>query len=261
MKRVKVKPDFFPFFEGKATYADGSDIKIESIENKENELSNELIMILNDENDKQKILKFNGLDFNGLKFLSSVPNPLFLLLNSSIDTYNKSENLLHQFLNYSGQVGNKTFLLNLNEQYTSNIYNEFIANKIVSINSLINCIEIFINQKIPKDYIHIRNFQGKDIRMNKTKIENSLPFREKIGVMLPNIFSDIDFQNLNGEIDLINLGYSIRKATIHMKTGSDSPFEQYYEVMKEVLNVCIEPIIISAIALINKIHPNLIEFE
>ena len=261
MKRVKVKPDFFPFFEGKATYADGSDIIIESMENKENDLSNELIMILKDENDKQKILKFNGLDFNGLKFLSSVPNPLFLLLNSSIDSYNKSEKLLHQFLNYSGQVGNKTFLLNLNEEYTSNIYNEFITNKIVSINSLINSIEIFINQKIPKDYVHIRNVKGKEIRMNKTKIENSLSFREKIDEMLPNIFSDINFQNLNEEVNLINSGYSIRKATIHMKTGSDSPFEQYYEVMKEILNISIEPIINSAITLINTIHPNLIEFD
>lgn len=261
MKRIKVKPDFFPIFEGKTTYADGTEVKHESFEKKENELSNELIMIFKDENNIQKILKLKGLDLNGEKFVSSVPNPVFLLLNTSIDNYNSSNSIIAKFKEAADKIGEKTYFFELDDNYTSQIFNTYLSNKIASINSLINCLEIFINQKIPNNYTFKRTIKDREVSLNKSKIESSLSFKEKISNMLPDIFQNLDFNQIVNDINLIFEAYNLRKETIHMKTGSDSPFEQYYEIMGKILEANIEPYISSSINFINFIHKDLIEFN
>jgi len=260
MNRIKVKPDFFPNFEGKLTYTNGSDAKTTSFEEKEDGISNELIMIFKDENDTQKVLKLNGFDYKNSKFISSIPNPFFLLLNIAIDSCNDANGLINNFKKSSNLIGEKTYFFELDENYTSEIYNSFLSKKITSINSIINSLEIFINQKIPKDFIFVKKLNEKEIRLNKTKIEATLSFKEKILKLLPEIFPEIDFNTISNEINLIFEVYNLRKEIIHMKTGSNSLFDQYYEVMGKILNAKIEPYILSSIKFINLINTDLVEF-
>ena len=261
MKSIKVKPDFFPNFEGKAIYADGTEVMHESFEKKENELSNELIMIFKNENNVQKILKMKGVDYNGRKFISSMPNPVFLLLNTAIDCLNVSNILIKNFENHSDKIGEKTYFFELNKGYTSKTYNHFLSNKISSITSLINCLEIFINQKIPKDFIFIKFYNDKEVKLNRKKIESSLSFKEKISNMLPKIYPTKNFSVIIDDISNIFDAYNLRKDIVHMKTGSETPFEQYYEVMGKISDSDIQPFIQSSINFMNFIQTNFIEFN
>ena len=236
-------------------------MEIVPLEEKEEELKNELYEIETLENGERFLSKLRAIDRNGNKFLSKIPNPIFVLLNSSIENYNKSEYYIEQFIHYSEKVGEKTYRMHNNQSHTSDFYNFYIECKITSINSLINSLEIFLNQKIPQDYLYVKEIENKKITFNKRKIENGLPFVEKIEKLLPEIFPEMNILNCKIDIENIIKAYSIRRETIHMKTNGKSIFEQYYEVMNKIIDSDLESFIKSSIKYMNLIEKDLIEFE
>ena len=261
MKPIKIKADLEIQFVGNVQYQDGKEVDILPLQENENSLKNELFEIVEYENGEKYVSKLRTIEKNGLKFLSRIPNPIFILLNSSIENYNKSESYIEKFIDHSDKVGEKTYRLQNNLDGTSDIYNKYIECKIVSINSLINSLEIFLNQKTPNDYVFTRENEGKKTTLNKKKIENSLSFREKIEILMPEIFPEKNISENIIDIENIIEAYSIRRETIHMKTYGKTVFEQYFEVIGKLIDSDIEKFILSSINYMNIIESNLIEFQ
>ncbi|CAM3164015.1 hypothetical protein [Flavobacterium frigoris] len=259
MKHIKVKADLNIEFVGKVVYANGEDVEIIPLQEKENNLKNELLEIIEYDNGKKYVSKLRSIERNGLKYLSRIPNPIFILLNSSIENYNKSEYYINKFSEYSEKVGERTYRLNNNDSGTSEVYNKYIECKMVSINSLINSLEIFMNQKIPNDYVFIKEIKNKKVKLNKKEIEKGTTFREKIEKIFPEIFPNKNNKQHLTDLENIFEAYSIRKDITHMKTNGNTIFEQYFEVIGKLIDSDIEKFIISSINFMNNIEPNLIE--
>ena len=259
MKKVKIKADLNSEFNGKITYPNGENVDIIPLNQEENNLTNELIEITTYENGKKHIFKLRCVERNGLKYMSRMPNPLFILLNSSIENYNNSEFYLSTFIKNSDKVGENTYRLFNNKNGTSDVYNKFIESKIVSINSLINSLEIFMNQKIPNDYKFKQENNSKSVTLNKKRIEQGVTFKDKLEKILPEIFPKYKTKIL--EINNILEAYSIRRELTHMKTNGTDIFEQYFEIMGKLIDSDIEKYIKSSIHFMNNIEPKLIEFE
>jgi hypothetical protein len=265
MKLIKIKADLNIEFTGNVVYGNGENAKSIPLEESENNLKNELIEIVQYENGKKYVSKLRTAERNGLKYLSRIPNPIFILLNSSIENYNKSEDYINNFVNYSEKVGEKTYRLDNNKNGTSDIYNKFIECKIVSINSLINSLEIFMNQKIPNEYVFtkeiINKTETKKKKLNKKEIESGTTFRDKIELIFPEIFPDKILNLKTVDKENIFEAYSIRKELTHMKTNGKTIFEQYFEVIGKLIDSDIEKFINSSINYMNAIEEKLIEFE
>lgn len=259
MKRIKVLADFQSEFSGSVTYEDGTETVAAPLQGNEQQLDSEVVEIVRYDNGRQFVFKSRVVEAGGKRFLARIPNPVYILLNSAVDNLNRGVAFSGSFAEHSVKMTNDVIRLVPEKEGTSDVLNRYLECKITAVNSLINALEIFVNQMVPGDYIYTTTLSGKTKRLNKSKIEDSLPFREKLEKLIPEIYPDSGIREQT--ISAIFEAYAIRKETVHMKTQGTTVFDQYYAVMAKLLDADVERYIQSAIAYMNAVEEDFIRTE
>ena len=172
------------------SYSDGSPVKTKKLE-KQEEVAKEILCQLTTENGKKIAFKSRSMEYGKKLFISPFPNPILLMLNTSISCYNKSIEIL-EFLPNDSQLVNaekEVYVLRIGENLTNENYNSLIQNKIVSIISLVTALEAFLNDFMPNDFIYQQRRNEITRHLNKKNIESSkVYFKEKLTKVISQVF-------------------------------------------------------------------------
>jgi len=118
-------------------------------------------------------------------------------------------------------------------------------------------LESFINQVTPEDF----EFKTKKKILDKAKIERYLKFGDKIGLLMPKIFSKNfaeDYPVENGQISKLK---ELRDDLTHLKTKKDKYNNKYREVINSILNSDYEAIMSAVETYLNYYVPDFIEYS
>jgi len=264
MKNINI-PAYY-YFENsnpKVTYEDGSEVIHKDGNEAINEISNEIVVILNDNLGKKLIFKARTITFDKVIYIAPFPNPVHLLIFSSIENYNQSVNVIKQFAHGNNIEGENITVLEINENNTSHKYNDYVRLRILSIITLVNSIEAFLNQIIPNEFKYKVEENGNVKELDKKSIESTkVSFRDKLTKLIYQ-FKNIDrFETDNAPfVDSILDAYSVRKEIVHMKTNSENELELYFKTVSNILEIDIEKVIEDTISYINNISPEFISLE
>lgn len=261
MKNIKISGLFnFDNANPNFIYEDGSPISIKNVSDRKNEISKEIGVLWEIKPNKKVLFKSRTISHNNLTFIAPFPNPIHLLLNTCIENFNASMNVLNQFESGENLVNENIVILVLNDVNTSNKYNDFVRYRIVSIITLVNALEAFLNQIIPNDFKYESIEKGIIRVYDKKKIESSkISFREKLTSVIDQFKKDTNFVNNNSDlIDKILETYQIRKEIVHLKTNSETELGLYWETIGKILEFDIALAIENTIKYINNVEKDFV---
>lgn len=238
-------------------YEDGSNVKIDEEIESLDKLSNELVVYLPD---KKLFFKSRTIKINNLTFVAPFPNPIHLLIFTSIENYNDSVSTLNKFENCENQKSKNVILLELNNSNTSTVFNDFVRYRIISIVTIINAMEVFLNQIIPGEFEYHTIEKGIKKVYNKKSVESSkISFKEKLTSVIDQFKKGTDFVLKNSDlIETILETYRIRKDIVHLKTNSETKLGLYWETIGKILEFDIALAIENTIKYINNVEKDFI---
>lgn len=137
--------------------------------------------------------------------------------------------------------------------HTLEVY-EFIEQAQKSIIFSFTALETFVNLSIPKDFIWEKTTTRKKEIYNKEQIERYIPWKEKINLVITDIYKLPEIKQTKFWSSLIEL-LEIRNRLIHIKSSDDT------EVLSDILNKDIIRICFSSQEYINYISENVTENE
>ena len=259
MKRVKNKP-LIEFDQNiNIKYPDGSPVKTKNLEKRE-EVSDEIFCMLTKSNGEKIVFKSRPIKYKKKTFISPFPNPIILLLNTSIDCYNNSIEII-EYLTKNTELSNDDHdihILDIDDNLTNENYNRFIQNKIVSIISLVTALEAFLNIQIPNDFIYHQAKNDSIKKLNKKQIESSkVHFREKMTKVISQVLQKPEFEKENAELinEIIEL-YKIRREIVHLKTNGDDLFSIYFKSVGLISDIDLKKAIEKVTHYFNLVSPD-----
>lgn len=137
--------------------------------------------------------------------------------------------------------------------HTLEVY-EFIEQAQKSIIFSFTALETFVNLSIPKDFIWEKTTTRKKEIYNKEQIERYIPWKEKINLVITDIYKLPEIKQTKFWSSLMEL-LEIRNRLIHIKSSDDT------EVLSDILNKDIIRICFSSQEYINYISENVTENE
>jgi len=137
--------------------------------------------------------------------------------------------------------------------HTLEVY-EFIEQAQKSIIFSFTALETFVNLSIPKDFIWEKTTTRKKEIYNKEQIERYIPWKEKINLVITDIYKLPEIKKTEFWSSLMEL-LEIRNRLIHIKSSDDT------EVLSDILNKDIIRICFSSQEYINYISENVTENE
>lgn len=137
--------------------------------------------------------------------------------------------------------------------HTLEVY-EFIEQAQKSIIFSFTALETFVNLSIPKDFIWEKTTARKKEIYNKEQIERYIPWKEKINLVITDIYKLPEIKKTEFWSSLMEL-LEIRNRLIHIKSSDDT------EVLSDILNKDIIRICFSSQEYINYISENVTENE
>ncbi|MFC6204076.1 hypothetical protein ACFPZK_05065 [Psychrobacter urativorans] len=140
---------------------------------------------------------------------------------------------------------------NLLIEHTLEVYN-FIEHAQKAIIFSFTALETFINLSIPNDFIWSKTTPRKTEVYNKEQIERYISWKEKINLIVTDIYQVPQIKQMSFWSDLIEL-LDIRNRLIHIKSSDDT------EVLTDLLNKNIFKICFSSQEYINYISENMVE--
>ncbi len=264
MRNIQVKPILHTYNKAEdVKHEYGTPVEIET-EYSPSEIAKEIIVFLKDSSGKEFMFKSRTVTYQDKTFISPFPNPVHLFLKTSIESFNQSVNTLALMQNdcQLDDLSRKISILNINENFTNNNYNDFVRFRITSIISLVAAIETFLNQIIPNNFIYNQARKlGEITELDKTKIESSkVYFIEKLTSVISQFLTNTKFENDNAElIETITEMYSVRKNIIHLKTNSEDEIAIYFSAIGKVLELDIEKSIEATIKYMNVVELDFIK--
>lgn len=226
-------------------------------------LSSSIGIIIENLSGEKVLLRAQPVDHQGKRFISFFPNPVHLFLNAAVENYNYAENVKNtNFPKCGKELGGKLYILEAEQDGTHDCYNRYIAYRSISIIMLVSCLEAFMNQIIPNDFIYKGIRKDKEVLFKKKDIEREVSFIDKLTKVIPQWLERDDFWEENSQIKtpLIEL-YNNRRNIIHLKTDSQSDLTRYSDAISKMLDFDVWSAIRATIAFINLISSNCVEFE
>lgn len=227
-------------------------------------LSNQLVMITEFKTGERRVIKARPVKYQNKLFVTAFPNPVHLFLSVAIEHYNHSEKIKEtNFLKCGKKIGDDIYILDIEENGTHDCYNHYIKYRASSIIMLVSSLEAYLNHIIPNDFIYKTIRKGKQVELNKKKIESSeVTFKDKLTDLIAQLLVNSDFwnNNLHEKESILEL-YENRKNIIHLKTNSQDDFERYFSVIDKMLDLDILTSINASIKFMNLASENFVEFE
>jgi hypothetical protein len=227
-------------------------------------LSNELLIITEFKTGEKRVIKARPVKYQKNLFVTAFPNPVHLFLSVAIEHYNHSEKIKEtNFLKCGKKIDNDIYILDIEENGTHDCYNHYIKYRASSIIMLVSSVEAYLNHIIPNDFIYKTIRKGKQVELNKKKIESSeVTFKDKLTDLIPQWLCNQEFWN-NHLLDKDNILklYENRKNLIHLKTNSQDDFERYFSVIDKMLDLDISTSINVIIKFMNFVTKNFVEME
>ena len=224
-------------------------------------LSNQLVMVIEFEPGKRRVVKARPVRFQDKLFVTAFPNPIHLFLSLAIENYNQSEKIKElNFTKCGKQVGDDVFLLDIEENGTHDCYNQYVKYRASSIIMLVSSLEAYLNHIVPNDFIYSTTRNGKQVEFDKEDIESTkVSFREKLNGVIPQWIGKPDFWTIyQAEKVAIEDLYENRKNIIHLKTNSDDDFKRYFPAIDKMLDLDILSSIDATIRIMNVVHPGFV---
>ena len=136
-------------------YADGSPAQIAD-KFSPSDIKKDLFVFIQDSVGNKYMFKSRTISYNDSTFVAPFPNPVHLFLKTAIESYNNSCGILKSFEHDRdlGDPDEKVFMLNVDESFTNQNYNDFVRFRITAIISAIAALETFLNQIIPNTFIY-----------------------------------------------------------------------------------------------------------
>lgn len=198
------------------------------------------------------------------QYISPFPNPVHIFLQSAINHLQTADTLREKlFPLCSKQSKNHNFkMLRYDEHGTSDLYNSYLENRIITVTMVVSSLEAFVNQMIPNDFIYKTIRENKDMEFKKKDIEGSqLAFNEKIEKVLPSAHSTFTWQGNEDILKGLKQLNGIRNKFIHLKTRSKSQYNLYERPILDLMNMNLPISINNAIWFMNQISKDFVVME
>lgn len=262
MKLIKNSPLFFQNSAPSITYADGTPVTHQNLE-EQTQLSEEIYVIARLDSGRKITFSSRTVTYQEKVFIAPLPNPVHLLINIGIESYNNSVSIL-EILKEDCQLNENdkgVYILNLYYDNTNANFNNLIKYKITAVISLITSLEAFLNQVIPNHFVYNGFRRGKSQKFNKKQIESaSISFKEKLTDVMQQLIEKPHFSKQHHKvINLILQLYAVRRELIHMKTNSEDWMGLYYKVTGSVIDIDLEKAILAIRKYMNLIEPNFLK--
>jgi hypothetical protein len=215
--------------------------------------------------EKKELFSFIPIVEDDQFFVSFFPDPIQLYYSLAFSNYQFSVEARDSIVIQKNQKAKSPF--NLINGY---LYNWHLQYKISTIIFLHSTIEAFVNYIMPDDFIFIHEIKGaasdkfhRTIKeYNKEQTEKYIQFKDKIGLVVPQI-TGIDFQKqYQGIYDDILTISKIRNDIIHLRTTSLEKNKRHFEsVFEKLINIELHPYVNSVKDFLNIIKPNFIVIE
>lgn len=187
---------------------------------------------------------------NKVKFIT--PSMVALQINIANEALRKIKTSNKRIQNiYSEQDFNNDSMGESLVEHTLEIYS-FIEHAQQAIIFSFTALETFINLSIPSDFIWKKVTARKTEVYNKEQIERYITWKEKINLVVTDIYQMPQIKQMGFWSDLIEL-LDVRNSLIHIKSSDDT------RVLTEILNKDIFKICFSSQEYINYISENVVE--
>jgi len=147
---------------------------------------------------------------------------------------------------------------NLNERLQNSL--RFYATATLSITTLFNCLEAFLNRLIPAGYVYTGKIKFRnDKPWNKENIERYMGFKDKIKEVLPHLTQNTYHTAYGNNFENILKLKELRDNMTHIKAAHSENQPIYANLYIGALEFDYMASIEAAKSFINFYHPNLIE--
>lgn len=262
MNNIKNSPLYFLEYTPNVTYADGKTVEHKNLENR-SILTNELVVMVQKEDGGKITFTSRTVNYQDKIFIAPLPNPVHILLNSGIESYNHSIFKLKLLKNdcLLEDSANEIHILNIGLDNTNDNFNDLVKFKMMSVISLVTSLEAFLNQIIPNDFLYEQTKNGKTKKLNKKKIESQqVTFKEKLTDVINQLLNKPNFSTENTNmITTISELYDLRSDVIHLKTNAENEMGLYFKSIGELLDIDLAKVITEIKKYLNLIKPEFIE--
>lgn len=211
------------------------------------------ILVPNDIKDYKFLSRsIEEIDIKKNKVMFITPSMVALQINIANEALREVKALTNKIQNlHSEQNLNDGSMNNSLIQHTLEVYN-FIEHAQKAIIFSFTALETFINLSIPNDFIWKKITSRKTEVYDKEQIERYISWKEKINLVVTDIYKVPQIKKMSFWSDLIEL-LDIRNRLIHIKSSDDT------EVLTDILNKNIFKICFSSQEYINYISENIVE--